>query len=227
MVESALFLFLGSDEPEKRKKLELLKDKYFPASLKDLNTTVLHADDKKLSPQMLTEALTLAPTAGASRRLVVIKMAQKMNEALQETARKIDPGALAGTALVLDIPETKGSEALVAYWKKRGAEAHVFKSASASDVFELGRAIAGRHTAAALKILGGLYPARERPEKLLGGLLWQWERLRSDKPLSDEAYEQGIKAFCEADKRLKTSYAAHRQERLILETLVVKLSYLA
>ncbi len=79
----------------------------------------------------------------------------------------------------------------------------------------------------ALKILVGLYPGRERPEKILGGLLWQWERLRSDKPISEEAYAQGIKALCEADKRLKTFYAAHRHERLILEALVVKLSYLA
>jgi DNA polymerase III delta subunit len=227
MVEPTLFLFMGSDESQKHQRLELLKNKLFPASLKDLNTIVLYADDKTLSASSLREALTSTPTAGASKRLVVIRMAHKMSAALQEAAAKLSAASLASTVLVIDIPEAKGNEMWVSFCKERGGQAVSFKSESAANVFDLGRAIAGRQSAAALKILGAIYPGRERPEKILGGLLWQWERVYSDKSLSSEAYGHGIKALCEADKRLKTSTAAHRQEQLILETLVVKLSYLA
>lgn len=226
MVEPAVFLFLGSDESGKQKRLALLNNKLFPASLKDLNTTVLYADDKSLTPRVLKEALTSLPTQGASKRLVIIKMAHKLSRDLAACLDQTVGAATGSTVLVLDVPEVRGAEAWAGAWRKRGAEALIFKSDVAADVFGLGRAIVARQTDNALKILGDIFSGRERPEKIVGGLLWQWERSRSDRRLSEEAYAHGLKYLCEADKRLKTSSVAHRQERLILETLVVKLSCL-
>ena len=95
------------------------------------------------------------------------------------------------------------------------------------NVFDLGRSIMARKPDQALKTLSKLLRYREKSEKILGALFWQWERFYTDKRLAETLYRRGLKLMLEADKRLKSSASAYGRESLILEALVVKLSYLA
>ncbi len=226
MVEPRVVIFLGSDELEKQKKIELVQQKFFPPSLKDLNYTVLYADDRRLTPIELKEAIVSLPTEGAQKRLVVIKQAHKLKRALlecliEEAGRKQDK-----TAIILDVPDVKGSEDFVREFSRIGAAIVRFKSEVAANAFDLGRAISAHKTQAALEILSGLLGRREKAEKILGGLFWQWERLGSEGAIAQDVFKKGLKTLLEADRKLKSTSSAYARESLILETLVVKLSYL-
>jgi len=226
MVESCAFIFLGSDESRKQERLALLQKDFFPPHLKDFNYTLLYADDKQCTPFVLKEALVCFPTAGAKKRLVVIKMAHKLNKALQsclfqELGRLQDK-----TVVVLDIPEVKETEDLVRSCVTAGFEVVRFKNEVAPNVFDLGRAIIDRKPEGALGVLSGLLQYREKSEKIIGALFWQWDRFYSDKRLSQDQYSKGLKLIVDADRRLKSSVSAYARENLILEALVVKLAYL-
>ncbi|HAJ57281.1 MAG TPA: hypothetical protein DCL35_05875 [Candidatus Omnitrophica bacterium] len=225
MVEPRIFLFLGQDEDQKQDRIESLQKKFFPPELKELNFTLLYADEKQLTLADINEALFCLPTAGAKKRLLVIKMAHKLGR--HESAGLKD--ALKNpleTVVVLDIPQAKGTEAMVEGFKKLGAQVVRFKDEEEVSAFDLGRAIISRRTEAALKILSVLLRYRDKAEKILGAIFWQWERTYSDKRLSGDVYRKGLKLILEADKRLKTSSSGPARQMLVLESLVIKLSYL-
>lgn len=227
MVEHRLLIFVGQDEAEKEKRLETLRNKLFPPGLKDLNYTLLYADDKGLTPAALGETLFCLPAGGARARLLVIKSAHKLGRAHQ-AALWSALGKSAGAVVVLDIDasEAKGAETLIAEGKKAGGQVIRFKDPVAPNAFDLGRAVAARRPQDALKILAALLKYRDKAEKILGAVFWSWERSHSQKQLTQEAYKKGLALILDADKRLKSSSSAYGRETLILEALVVKLSFL-
>jgi DNA polymerase III delta subunit len=226
MVEPRIFLFLGTDEDQKQNRIDSLQKKFFPPELKDLNYTLLYADEKQLTLAAIDDVLFCLPTSGAKKRLLVIKMAHKLSRSqsagLIEKLKKPSD-----TVVVLDIPQAKGTESLVDGFKKLGANIVRFKDEEAASAFDLGRAIMSRHPESALKILSVLLRYRDKAEKILGAVFWQWERSYGDRRLSDDAYGKGLKLILDADKRLKSSSSGLARQTLILEALVVKLSYLA
>lgn len=226
MVEPHFIIFLGQSEGDKDRRLQALQKNAFPPELKDLNYTVLHADDKHLTLSMVTEALSCLPTQGAKKRLLLIRMAHKLDRrVLAGIITKFNKSC--DTILILDFPETRPQEAFLAETRKAGAEVVVFKEVQAATAFDLGRAIVSGRTEEALKVLLNLLRYRDKAEKILGALFWQWERTFAEKKLESEPYRNGLKAILDADKRLKSTSSAYARESLILETLVVKLSYLA
>jgi len=226
MVEPPITVFLGSDEPAKQKKLELLQEKLFPASLKELNTTVFYADDKDLVPALLQESLACLPTQGAKRRLVVVRSGHCLKKDILEVLCHAARIPEAPCAVVIDVADVKAGEKAVDALNKAGARIVRFKSDAPPSVFDLGRAIMDRKPQEALKVFAGLSLERQKPEKLMGALLWQWEKGGRDRLISKEAYQKGLALMVETDRRLKTS-SARRQGQLLLELLVVRLSYLA
>src|SRR5512135_2513230 len=156
MVEPSVLIFLGTDEPQKQKRLDLLKKKLFPPDLSELNTTVLYGDDKELTPASLTEALVSIPMSGAQKRLVIIRMAHKMSAPLLACLEKEWGRALRHAVVVLDVPQAKGTEELVSAWRRAGAEVVPFKNRLPATVFDLGRAIMTRQADSALVLLNGL-----------------------------------------------------------------------
>jgi len=227
MVEPGVFIFLGSDELKKQEHLESLRKKLFPPELKEFNFTLFYGDDKQFRPEGLKEALSLFPTEGAKKRLIVIKAAQKMSAGLLKCLTEELHQLKSKNLIVLDVPEVKGSEDFVGEFTKLGAGVLRFKSDTPINVFDLGRSIMARKPDQALKTLSKLLRYREKSEKILGALFWQWERFYTDKRLAEALYKRGLKLMLEADKRLKSSASAYGRESLILEALVVKLSYLA
>jgi len=230
MVEPHVFIFLGNDELRKHERLELLQKKLFPPDIKEFNYCLLYGDDKDLAPKDLKEALSCFPQAGASKRLVVIKMAHKLSKAHQTCLLEECRVVADKTIVVLDITGAgeKASESFVGALAKAGAQVVRFAGEPvAANAFDLGRAIAARKPESALKILAGLIRYKEKAEKIIGAIFWQWERLHADRRISEENYKRGLRLISEADKRLKSSSSAFAREVLILEALVVRLSSLA
>lgn len=226
MVESSAYLFLGSDEIRKHQKLELLSRGLFPANLKELNFSLFYGDDKTLSPAFLQENLQLLPTEGAVKRLVVIRMAHRLSPSVKNALIAQLKKGLVRTLLIADIPEVRDHEDLVRDLTAAGCEVVRFKESAVMNVFDLGRSIAEHKADKSLKILADLLSIREKPEKLLGGLFWQWEKFLGDKKIAPDMYARGVKLICDADRRLKSSSSAYARDHLILESLVVKLSLL-
>jgi DNA polymerase III delta subunit len=226
MVAPPVHLFVGSDEMRKREKLEQIERELFPPELRDLNTTFLYGDDRRISQKDLTELFCLLPTEGARAHLLVVRMAHKLKSALRAALIADMSAASRRTAVVVDIPESKGEEEFVRALTAVGAMIVRFKEKEARSVFDLGRAIVERRPEEALGILGELLRSRERSEKLLGGLVWQWEKFFSQKRIGPQGYGQGLKLMLDADRKLKSNVSAAAREHAILETLVVRLSFL-
>lgn len=226
MVESGVFIFLGGDELAKQKKIEDLQKKLFPANLKDLNYDLLYADEKQLKVSAFKEILSCLPTEGARKRLVVIKNAHRLTSVLADCLGQELPKIQNKMIVVLDVPDVKAGEGFVKEFVKKGASVLRFKSEIPTNVFDLGRAMISRQPEACLKILSNLKLERQRAEKILGVIFWQWEHAYSQKALGDDAYKRGLKLILDADRRLKNSSSGVAREVLILEALVVKLSYL-
>ncbi|MDD5019170.1 MAG: hypothetical protein PHH75_03730 [Candidatus Omnitrophica bacterium] len=226
MVAPSAHLFVGSDELRKHEKLELIARELFPPELRDLNLTLLYGDDRRISPKDLTELFCLLPTEGAQAHLLVMRMAHKLGKQLR--AALIDNLAAASrrTAVVVDIPESEGQEDFIKALTTAGARIMRFKEDVPRNVFDLGRAIVERRPEEALNILGQLLRSRERAERVLGGLVWQWEKFFSQKRIGSQGYARGIKLMLDADRKLKSSVSAAARDHVILETLVVRLSCL-
>ena len=226
MVEPRVYLFLGSDELEKSKRLDSLQKKTFPPELKEFNYSLLYGDDKELTLRALQEELSLLPLGGAKKRLVVIRNAHKLSRAHQECLLKECCYPESRSIIVLEASEAKGTEGFAGALAGAGAQVIRFKSEASVNAFDLGRAIASCQAEQALKILSRLVGYKEKAEKILGAVFWQWERLYSDGRVSDDAHKKGLKLILDADKRLKSSSSSFAREILILEALVVKLSCL-
>ena len=226
MVESPLVLFLGTDEAAKQKKLEQLQAKIFPPELLDLNYNVFYADDRQLNPQRIKEALGSFPTEGAKKRLCVIRRAHKLSQATRSFLLAEFKGPKEGIILLLDIPDVKGQEAFIDALGKVGAQIVRFKTESPLNVFDLGRAIIHREPEVALRLLSRLLTSREKSEKILGAIFWQWDHAYGEHRIAQGVYKKGLRLILDADKRLKSSSSAFARETLILEALVVKLAYL-
>jgi DNA polymerase III delta subunit len=231
MVAPPAYLFVGSDELRKREKLELIAKELFPPELRELNTMLLYGDDRRLSPQDFKEYLSLLPTDGARARLLVLRMAHKLGKPLRQALVRNIAAKPQKTVVVVDIPETRSDASselqdFIGAMEGAGARLVRFREDELLDVFDLGRSIAERQAARALQILEELLGRRERPEKVLGGLSWQWEKFFSQKRIGPRGYARGVKLMLDADRKLKSSVSAYARDHAILEILVVKLSCL-
>ncbi len=231
MVAPAAYLFVGSDELHKHEKLELIAKELFPPELRDLNATLLYGDDHQLSPQDFKECLSLLPTEGARARLLVLRMAHKLGKSLREALVRNIAAKPQKTIIVIDIPEARGdmsseTQDLIRALEGAGARLVRFKEDVPLNVFDLGRCITEQQAGRALQILEELLRHRERTEKILGGLSWQWERFFSQKKIGPKGYARGVKLMLDADRKLKSSVSAYARNHAILEILVVKLSSL-
>lgn len=227
MVKSGIFLFLGSDETQKRQRLGLLEKDCYPPDLKELNYTSFSADDKHLTFDLIEESLDCFPTPGAKKRLILIRRAHRLDgQARERLNSKILTGG-SSNYLVLDIEDFQGARLWIKDLKAGGAVVVQFKEKVLPNNFDLGRAIASGKTEDALRILMDLVALRQSPEMIIGAVFWQWEQLGAQKRLRGENYRTGLRKVHEADKRMKSSSSAYARQHLILETLVIELSSLA
>ncbi|MFH1691025.1 MAG: hypothetical protein ABIC68_00430 [Candidatus Omnitrophota bacterium] len=226
MVGASFFILLGFDENGKRQRIESLQEELFPPELKEFNYAIVYGDDKRLTIQGFKELLMSLPTQGASKRLLVVKAAHKLKKNFIRCLKELWAKVCDGVVVVLDVDELKAGNTLAAEFSSLGVQVIRFKSQADISVFDLGRSILQHESQASLCILDRLLKSRERADKILGAIFWQWEHARSNQRLREETYDKGLRFILDADKKLKSSSSAFARQTLILESLTVKLSYL-
>ncbi|PIQ89906.1 MAG: hypothetical protein COV72_00660 [Candidatus Omnitrophica bacterium CG11_big_fil_rev_8_21_14_0_20_42_13] len=216
MIKSNIYLLIGENEPAKLNKLNSLQNEFLPAESKDFNLETLYA--KKLDPNTLQEALLRIPARVKIRVLVVRgveDLPKNAKDALIDYMRK-------PSSRLIIILEAKslGREDINEFVKY--AQVMYFKGAKLYDAFTLARAIKSKNQSFALYVLSDLLLRGVSPQMMLGGLIWQWERMQSE-GLAKSKIDKGFEFLLEADLNIKTS---RLKANTALELLVVKLAFL-
>lgn len=226
MVTANLIILLGDDEVGKRQKIASLQNELFPPELKDLNFSIFYGDDKRLTEQSFKEQLMCLPIGAAQNRLFVIKTAHKLKKSFLRCLKEALGKMREHLVVIADIDDAKASDAFIDEFSGFTTEIIRFKTRLDRNVFDLGRAILRHQPERALCLLSGFAQSRERADKILGAVFWQWENAYNKGQISNENYSRGLKFILDADKRMKSTSSFFARQSLILEMLVVKLSYL-
>ena len=211
-----LTLLLGTDIAAKDQALASLKEKYCTkpdAALLDCD--ILHAP--KLDGEVLQKSLLALPVV-SYRRLVVVRLAEKLTARLQEIVLQFAQTDSSQVVLVLDIDDAEAADAFLNKLRP-GAKIIACGIVVKANVFDLTKAIAARNGAEALKVLDGLVGDGVHPLQIMGGVVWHWAKSRNT--FSKNEYEKGLLALKEADEQIKRSRLEATQA---IELLVVKLA---
>jgi DNA polymerase III delta subunit len=221
MVEKLAYLFIGDDEAEKKKKIEEIKERYLDKGLKDIDFSLVYADDKDLTPQKFDETLSYLPSSQSKKRIVVIKNLESLRQENKEVLLKRLKNPCGSVIFLLDASSSLIADAFIKELSPFTKKVEVSRKEKI-DAFKLAEAIISHKTTYALGILSKLLQKREKPQSILGALFWQWDKAK-DK-LSIEQFKQGLKLLLDTDSRIKTG---RLDEELALELVVIRLSYLA
>lgn len=212
------YLLLGRDFFAKEKKTGLIKQELFKGKGSVFDLEVFWA--KELRLPKLSEALRRTPGPCGSR-LLIIKEIDKLDPSCRDALLAFLKNPFKGVNLILDCDREELKDEFIARLS-RWCKVMSFKGEPAVDVFGLGRAIAGRMPAMALKILNQLLLAGEKAPRILGFLVWQWKKLQGG--LSAQDFRRGLRLLQEADLNIKRG---RLKPDFALEILVTKLSLCA
>lgn len=205
--ESLIYLFLGEDQSAKDIKLKYIKELYVPVGTEYFNLDMLYGKDLDL---LSLQEKILALPLKSKKRLIVIKEAEALSEDVKEYLLNYALKPFQSVVIVLDISGNKIKDGFVNNML-RYAQACRFQAAQRLDTFVLSNHIAMKKTDAALRVLNQLLKNGEKPERIMGGLRYSWERNTS---YSKETGPK-LKALlnCELDiktGRLKADFALER-----------------
>ena len=214
--ESPTYLFIGQDSLSKDIKLKTLRQEFLKPDIEQFNLDISYA--RELSLKDLQEKLLCLPVR-TKKRIIVIKGAGELKENIKEFIFNYVKKPYAWVILVLDINRQEPRDEFLSRISKY-AQAYYFKEIIPPDTFMLVRQIDLRRPDYALRLLSQLLQNGERPERILGGLRYAWERNLSH-PLEKRKRLRLI-LNCDIDiktGRLKACFA--------LEKLVVNLCCLS
>ncbi|MBI4708305.1 MAG: hypothetical protein HY761_10365 [Candidatus Omnitrophica bacterium] len=173
-----VYLFIGEDivdeggVSKKETALNNIKKTHLAQGTKDFNYDIIYAREASL--KYLQEKLLFLPLE-SKQRIIIIKSAQDLKEECRdfilENLVKLDKQLI----LVFDVVNAKRGDLLVAQLL-RSAKVMRFKEVRGVDTFGLARSIDSRRTDLSLRILNQILEEGERPERILGGLRYNWER---------------------------------------------------
>jgi len=210
--ENSVFLFAGEDSFSKDIKLKKLRQEAFPKEVEQFNLDILYA--KELNLRDLQEKILCLPVR-AKKRLIVIKDAEGLKEDIQEFIIKFLKNPSPWVILVLDINRLDSKNEFINCLTRYGQVYH-FQEATRIDTFTLSRSIEQRHADYSLRLLHQLLRNKERPERILGGLRYSWERNITN-PLERR---KRLKLLLNCDIDIKTG---RLKPQFALEKLVVNL----
>lgn len=167
-----VYLFIGQDSLSKDIQLARLKQELFAKELEQFNLDILYA--KELDLIQLQERLSCLPVK-AKKRMMVLKDAQDLKDDIKEFFLEYVKTPLHHAAVVLDINRQEPKDEFI---KRLGrfAKIYRFREASRLDTFALSRQINLNKPDYALRVLNQLLKNGEKPERILGGLRYAWER---------------------------------------------------
>ncbi|MFA5363410.1 MAG: hypothetical protein WC335_09290 [Candidatus Omnitrophota bacterium] len=167
-----IYLLTGQDNQAKDSKLNALKEEFLTGSTRDFNLDVLYARDIKLVH--LQERLQSLPFKSLYR-MVVIKEAGHLKDDIRGFLTGYLKDPYPQVILVLDMDRfDRKSE----FTSVLSGQANVFRfqEEQVIDAFVLSRQVGFKRTAASLRMLNQLLKKGEKPEKILGGLRYMWQR---------------------------------------------------
>lgn len=176
--EDFVYLFVGPDIvtqdglSKKQSILEKIKRHFLPKTIEDFNLDTLYS--KQLTLKELQERFLRLPV-NAKRRIIVIKEVQELKEDLKEFILVFAKKPLGSIILVLDMDYCDRKDVFAQQVSKYARVCH-FREQVRLDAFALSRAIEKKSTEQALRILNQLVQDGEKPERILGGLRFAWER---------------------------------------------------
>ncbi|MCX5697041.1 MAG: hypothetical protein NTU54_03580 [Candidatus Omnitrophica bacterium] len=207
-----VYLFIGSDSLSKDTQIKKLKTQFLPEKLRDFNLDVLSADGLEL--KALQESLLRLPVQ-SPKRIIVIKDCQDFIEEVRGFLKDYIPKARPETILILDFNRVDGRNDFV-----RSISRYCVQFSSpdkrALDTFSLSRRIEDNDAAGALEVLHQLLMEGERPERIMGGLRYDWEK----NTLASGKIRRRLKLLLTCDVEIKTG---RLKADFALEKLVIGL----
>lgn len=211
-----VYLFVGEDSIAKNNKLAEIKKEFFPSSLEDFNLDILYS--RELNLKKLQERLLAFPVY-AEKRLIVIKQAENLKEDIRQFIADYVKKPAAEIILILDMehndPRDEFFNAIIKYVRLCR-----FKETVSLNTFDLSREITFKRPANALRVLNTLLKNGEKPERILGGLRYVYEKA-AFQPLEMKK-KFGLLIDCDRaikTGRLKSDFAL---ERLVLSLCSLK-----
>lgn len=206
------YLFLGQDPLSKDIQLKAIKKDSLGPGLAQFNLDTVYA--KELTLKGLQEKLLCLPVK-SHKRIVVLKNAQELKDEVKDFIFKFVKEEHKDIILVLDITESQKSSDFTSRLY-RFAKVIRFKEPVRIDTFNLTRQIELKRPDYALRLLNQLLKDGERPERILGGLRYSWEKSVS----SPAETRKKLKLLINCDKEIKTG---RLKPAFALEKLVISL----
>lgn len=211
-----LYLLIGQDVLSKDIQIKKLKQEFLARGFEQFNLDILYA--KELTLKGLQERLLCLPVK-SPKRLIVIKEAQGLKEEVKEFILKFVAKPDKQLILVLDISLRSRKDEFVNRIYKY-AKVLYFKEIVPTDTFTLSREINLKRPDYALRILNQLLKNGEKPEMILGGLRYSWERDN----LSSLERRKRLRVLLNCDIDIKTGKL---KAPFALEKLIVSLCVLS
>lgn len=207
-----VYLFIGEDSLSKDIKLKRIKQEFLSAGREDFNLDILYS--KELDLLTLQERILTLPLK-SKQRIIVIKDAQRLEDNIKEFILDYVKRTPPSIILVLDISQKNYKDEFINRIC-RYAQVCRFRDSVQVDTFALARPIEMKRAAYALRLLNELLKDGEKPERILGGLRYVWER----DSVSSVEIRKRLKALLDCDIDIKTG---RLRPDFALEKLVVKL----
>ena len=167
-----IYLFIGSDNLAKDIQLKKLKDYVLSKGTEQFNLDTLYS--RELTLKVLQEKLLSFPVKNP-KRLVIIKNIEDLNDEVKEFLEKYVRKPYPQVVMALDLNLLDKTDSFIKNIA-RFVKPVRSKETVHPDTFALGRSIDLKKADSALRILSGLLKDGERPERILGGLRYAWEK---------------------------------------------------
>lgn len=205
-----VYLLLGQDASSKDIKLKAIKQEFISKDYQQFNCDTLYAKELDLSG--LQEKILTLPFK-SKKRVIVIKNAHALKSNIKEFIIRYVKNPLEHLVMILDLETIDTKDEFVR--DIRGAcQLFRFKDNPKVDTFVLSRQIEAKRIESALKVLNQLFQDGEKPERILGGLRYSWERYDSIET------KRRLKALLDCDIDVKTG---RLKPEFALEKLVIRL----
>ena len=207
-----VYLFIGQDSLSKDTQIKKIKQEFLAKGLEQFNFDLLYAKD--LTLKALQERLLCLPFK-SSKRVILVREAQALKEELKAFIQDFSSRPNKDTILILDMDRQDAKDKFLS---RPHRDTKIFRSKDTAppDTFTLSRQITLKKPAYALRILSQLLSEGERPERILGGLRYAWEKENS--PASTR--KRKLRLLLNCDIEIKTGKL---KPVFALEKLVVSL----
>jgi DNA polymerase III delta subunit len=172
VVVNMVYLFIGEDSLSKDIHLKKIKQEFLSKGTEQFNFETLYA--KEITLKDLQEALLRLPV-NSPKRILVLKDAQRLKEDGKEFILKYLKSPYRHIVLILDIEYSEKRDEFINRISKITRIIR-FREIRQLDTFTLNRQIELKKPDLALKVLNQILKEGERPERILGGLRYAWER---------------------------------------------------